>query len=102
MDGPLLSAITITPRVGRLAIAMTIAIAAASWRIVMRSIFSEILTLSALATRALDIGGNRFGADVERVVLAKLIAVGAEQERRHRVHDRTVAFGHPAQLERGE
>src|SRR6266446_5645717 len=102
MDGPLLSAITITPMVGRLAIAMTSAIAAASWRIVRRSIFREILTLSALATRALDIGGDRFGADVERVVLTKLMAIGTEQERRHGMHDRTVALAHPAKLERGE
>jgi hypothetical protein len=82
MDGPLRSATTITPIVGRVAIIITSAIAAASWRIVRRSIPSEVFTfyLLAVADRTIDVGCYIFRADVERVVLADLMAVGTEQE----------------------
>ena len=66
MLGPERSEITITPIDGRLAIIMTNAIAAASCRIEVRSIVNEV---AISAARAIDVGGHRIGADVERVVL---------------------------------
>jgi hypothetical protein len=59
---------TIKPIDGRLAIIMTNAIAAASCRIEARSIVNE-LAISAFAARTIDVGDDRIGADIERVVL---------------------------------
>ena len=77
MLGPLRSAMTIKPIDGRLAIIMTNAIAAASCRIEVRSIANEI-AISAFAARAIDVGDDRTGADIERVVLPQLMAVGTK------------------------
>src|ERR1700723_1893236 len=96
MLGPKRSEITMTPIDGRLAIIMTNAIAAASCRIEARSIVSE---MAISAAHAIDVGGHCIRAHVERVVLSNLAAVGTEQERGYRMHNRSIALACPTQFE---
>src|SRR5208283_4210272 len=83
MLGPERSEITMTPIDGRLAIAMTSAITAASCRIEQRSIVIEVAIRqrSAFAAGPSNVGDDIVGAHVECAILANLMAVGAEQER---------------------
>src|ERR1700722_9110036 len=99
MLGPERSELTITPIDGRLAIIMTNAIAAASCRIEARSIVSDIVMSAA---RAIDVCGHCIRANVERVVLSNLTAVGTEQECRYRMRNRSIAVARPAQFEQCE
>ncbi len=74
------------PIAGTLETIMMNAIAAANWRIVARFIWMKVVIDSAdsynlyltFGQRAIDVGSDRLRAHVERIVLAKLPAVGAD------------------------